>query len=230
MGFPPEWLDWISAMLTSGSSAVFMISVPGKFFQCKRGVRQGDPLSPLLFVLAADLLQIIINKAASMGLLTASIPQPTEDYPIVQYADDTLLIMQADAKQLFFLKSVHNSFADSTGLKVNYRKSQMLPINTSAEKMNHLAQTFGCSVGTLPFTYLSLPMGTTKPKMEDLTPIMDRVERRLFGCATWLSCSGRLQMINTAITPIVTNAMCTIKLPRGFIENIDRIRKQCLWR
>ena len=230
MGFPPEWLDWISAMLTSGSSAVLLNSVPGKFFQCKRGVRQGDPLSPLQFVLGADLLQIIINKAASMGLLTASIPQPTEDYPIVQYADDTLLIMQADAKQLFFLKSVLNSLADSTGLKVNYRKSQMLPINTSAEKMNHLAQIFGCSVGTLPFTYLGLPMGTTKPKMEDLTPIMDRVERRLSGFATWLSCSGRLQMINTAITPIVTYAMCTIKLPRGFIENIDRIRKKCLWR
>jgi hypothetical protein len=61
--------------------------------------------------------------------LTAPIPQPSEDFPIVQYADDTLLIMQADARQLLFLKSLLNSFADSTGLKVNYRKSQILPIN-----------------------------------------------------------------------------------------------------
>ena len=138
--------------------------------------------------------------------------------------------MQADARQLIFLKLLFSSFADSTGLKVNYRKSQMLPINVSPEKMEHLAQTFGCAIGTLPFTYLGLPMGTTKPKMEDLTLMMNRVERRLSGCATWLSYIGRLQMINTSITPIVTYALCTIKLPRGVIDNIDHIRKQCLWR
>jgi hypothetical protein len=73
-------------------------------------------------------------------------------------------------------------------------------------------------------------MGTTKPRIEDLTPFMDRVERRLSACSTWLSYSGRLQMINSAITPITIYAMCTIKLPKGVIENIDRARKQCLWR
>ena len=138
--------------------------------------------------------------------------------------------MQVDSQQLFFLKSLLNTFASSTGLKVNYKKSHILPINVSPEKMQHLAMTFGCSVGSLPFTYLALPMGTTKPRMEDLTPLMDRVERRLSGCATWLSYSGRLQMINSAISPIVTYTMCTIKLPKGVIENFDRIRKQCLWR
>lgn len=88
-------------------------------------------MSPLLFVLAAELLQILINKATAMNLLKAPIPQPTEDFPIVQYADDTLMIMQADARQLVFLKALLHSFAESTSLKVNYRKSQMLPINVS---------------------------------------------------------------------------------------------------
>jgi hypothetical protein len=106
----------------------------------------------------------------------------------------------------------------------------MIPINVSEEKIQHLARTFGCTVGSMPFTYLGLPMGTTKPRMDDLTPMMDRVERKLSGCATWLSFLGRLQMVNSAISPIVTYAMCTIKLPKGVIENIDRIRKQCLWR
>jgi hypothetical protein len=57
------------------------------------------------------------------------------DYPIVQYADDTLLIMKADAQQLIFLESLLNSFAESTGLNVNYNKSQMLPINVSDEEI-----------------------------------------------------------------------------------------------
>jgi hypothetical protein len=109
-------------------------------------------------VLAAELLQILVNKATSLGLLKAPIPQPTEDFPIVQYADDTLMIMQADARQLFFLKSLLNSFAESTGLRVNYRKSQMIPINVSPDRMQCLASTFGCTVATLPFTYLGLPM------------------------------------------------------------------------
>jgi hypothetical protein len=63
-------------------------------------------------------------------------------------------------------------------------------------------------------------MGTTKPRFEDPTPMMDRVERKLSGCITWLSYSSRLQMLNAAISPITTYAMCTIKLPRGVIDNI----------
>jgi len=59
----------------------------------------------------------------------------------------------------------------------------MLPINVLAEKMEILSQTFGCSIGTLPFTYLGLPMGTTKPMMENLTPMMDRVESCLLDVA-----------------------------------------------
>ena len=141
-----------------------------------------------------------------------------------------MLVLQADANQLFFLKALLNSYETATGLKVNYRKSQMMPINVSPERMQHLASTFGCQVGTLPFTYLGLPMRTTKPRIEDLSPIMDRVERRLSACSTWLSYSGRLQMVNSAITPIVTYTLCTIKVRKGFIENIDRARKQCLWR
>ena len=70
--------------------------------------------------------------------------------------------MQADPRQLIFLKSLFSSFVDLTGLKVNYRKSQMLPINVSPEKMEHLAQTIGCAIGTLPFTYLGLPNGHHK--------------------------------------------------------------------
>jgi hypothetical protein len=102
MGFPGKWLAWVQSILSSGSSAVLLNGVLGKFFKCKRGVRQGDPLSSLLFILAAELLQILVNRAMEAGLLSLPRPQPMSDFPIVQYTDDTLLLLQADARQLFF--------------------------------------------------------------------------------------------------------------------------------
>ena len=139
--------------------------VPGKTFDCKIGVRQGDPLSPLLFVLAGDLPQSMINRAKDMGLLKLPIrTTSTCDFPVVQYADDTLIILDGDARQPFFLKSLLTSFYLITGLKVNYSKSMMVPINVSEGELHNLATTFGCSKGNLPFTYLGLPLGTERPR------------------------------------------------------------------
>jgi hypothetical protein len=98
-GFLVKWCTWISHILGSATSSVLLNGVPRKDFQCKRGVRQGDPLSPLLFVLVTDLLQSIVNRAYQRGLFQLPIPnRDIEHFPIVQYADDTLLIMEADAR------------------------------------------------------------------------------------------------------------------------------------
>ena len=87
------------------------------------------------------------------------------------------------------LKGVLNDFAVSTGLRINFQKSNLIPINISAEKASDLANVFACTVGSLPFTYLGLPLGTTKPTMTEFMPLIDRVERRISN-TTALMCHG----------------------------------------
>jgi hypothetical protein len=127
-------------------------------------VRQGDPLFPLIFVLAADLLQSAINKAYQQGLLRATFSSNYEmDFPILQYADDTLVIMQADRDQVITMKEILENYAQSTGLKINFHQSSMIPINLSTTEATNIANLLGYNVASMPFTYLGLPLGTTKP-------------------------------------------------------------------
>jgi hypothetical protein len=181
--------------------------------------------------LAADFLQTLLNSVKEQGLLTLPINfAHNQDFPILQYADDTLIFMEGNACQLFFLKAILNSFAESTGLKVNYSKSFMVPIIISTERFDILANTFGCSKGSLPFTYLGLPLSLTRPTVADYWPLVSRCERRWHNISNFLSQAGRLQLTNAVFTTLPTFTMCAFLLPKTVVKQIDKFRKHCLWR
>jgi hypothetical protein len=153
----------------------------------------------------------------------------TLDFPIIQYTDDTLLIMEACPQQLLVFKALLNTFADSIGLKVNYSKSNMFPINLRPERLNHLVATFNYQTGSLPFTYLGLPLSNSKPTIQEFLPLVHRVERRLVSTATFLTQGGKLLMVNSMLSSLPTFFISSVKVPIEILNQIDRYRGHCLW-
>jgi hypothetical protein len=168
-----------------------------------------DPLSPLLYVLGGDFLQSAVNNLLLIGGIQLPIVTADKDYPIIQYADDTLLILHAELDQVLALKEVLQTFSLSTVLHINYHKSSMMEINVEKERMEALAQGFGCQIGTLPFPYLGLAVGTTRPSIQDLTLVVHRLERRLLATSSFLSQGARLQLITSAISSMPIHMLCT---------------------
>lgn len=92
------------------------------------------------------------------------------DFRIIQYEDDTLIILLAKPDQLLNLQAIFSDFASSMGLKVNFSKSSMIPINVDPKKATLLAE-----IGSLLFTYLGLPVGMTRPAVQEFMPLLNRI-------------------------------------------------------
>ena len=106
----------------------------------------------------------------------------------------------------------------------------MLPINVSNEEMVVLATNFGCVVGSMPFTYLGLPLGTSRPRMQDLLPMVTSVERRLAASSSLLAYGGRLQLIRSCLSSMPIFFLCSLSIHEGIIKQLNIIIRQCLWR
>lgn len=86
-------------------------------------------------------------------------------------------------------------------------------------------------IGALPFTYLSLPLGLTKPKVEGFLPLVSRCERRLISMSTFLSQAGRLELTNAVFTSMLMFFfVCTFRMHKTVVKQVDKYRKHSLWR
>jgi hypothetical protein len=99
----------------------------------------------------------------------------------------------------------------------------------SQQQAQIMAEVFGCRIQEMPFTYLGLPMGTTKPHVEHYAPLMDRVERQLTGISSMLTHAGKLQLVNSVLSSLPTYTMCSVMVPIEVLEFVDKARS-CMWR
>jgi hypothetical protein len=118
--------------------------------------------------------------------------------------------MQASQKELLCLKALLESFSQSTGLRVNYAKSALVPLNMSQQHAIYMAGVIGCQNQGMPFPYLGLPMGSTMLRVEHFSPLMDRVERKLTGISAMLTHAGKLQLVNFVLSSFPTYFKCSV--------------------
>jgi len=91
-GFSHKWIEWIKSFISGGSVAINVNDEVGLYFQTKKGLRQGDPLSPILFNIVADMLTIFIKRAKAEGLLSGVVSHLVDEgLSILQYTDNTIL-------------------------------------------------------------------------------------------------------------------------------------------
>lgn len=158
-GFPEQWRDWIQCMLSTSKSAVLVNGCPGPWINCKWGLRQGDPLSPYLFLLVADTLQALIKAAAD------EIRHPVDQMAtcaVFQYGDDTLVVLKGELRAVQKLKTMLDLFAKATGLTTNYNKNFAVPIHLDEAIVQECTQVLGCKMEAFPQNYLGLPLSANK--------------------------------------------------------------------
>lgn len=227
--FPMPWRHWISLLNASSQTEVVLNGVPKKWIQCRRGLRQGDPLSPYLFIMVADLLQQMIGRAFALGQLC----HPLVDdllCPVLQYADDTLIVLKAVPAHIMHLKSILDSFASFSGLHINFDKSTFVPIGLSQPEACHMASILGCPVASFPQTYLGLPLSIHKLRLVHAQPLVNAVSSYIPGwCGKLLSPSGRTTLANSVLGARAVYAMCSTLLLKGSIKAIEAKHRAFIW-
>ncbi|WVZ79506.1 hypothetical protein U9M48_027078, partial [Paspalum notatum var. saurae] len=229
LGFPSRWREWIAVLLSSSSSRVLLNGVPGAPIQHGRGLRQGDPLSPLLFVIAIDPLQKLLELATNLGYL-GKLRGKTATLSVSMYADDAAIFIKPTRKDVSSLARLLENFGDTTGLLANAHKSIVVPIRCEGLNLTHILDTFEAQKTNFPIKYLGLPLSHRRLRRVDFQPLVDKMAKKM---TTWnarhLNHAGRLTLVKSVLTSHAVYTITSLRPPKSTLKEIDSKRKQFLW-
>lgn len=176
--FGISWTRWITTLLTTATSRILLNGQPGNPITHRRGVRQGDSLSPLLFILGMEVLSRLFSKAHSDRVIRGP-GLPAIRHHCSIYADDVILFAHPDRHEARAVRRILEIFGDASGLKTNLAKCSIMEIFGAGNEIDRMQQILGCSITKFPIRYLGLPLSTAKvPKLE-IRKTVDAVARRL---------------------------------------------------
>lgn len=136
MNFDPGWINWIKSILSSARSSILINGSPSKEFEMHQGLRQGDPISPLLFNIVGEMLHLLLVKAETLGIIKGISLTSTTTISHLQYADDTILFLKDDSVSIQGIKAVLTIFQAISSLKINFHKSFLYGSRDIANEIN----------------------------------------------------------------------------------------------
>lgn len=163
-GFNQVFCDWILTILNSANISICVNGKQEGYFKCRRGVRQGDPLSPLLLCIAEEVLSRGITKLVDEGKIDITSASRHENIPShSMYADDIMVYCKGKMSSLEGLKDLFTSYANCSGQIISVSKSSIFSGVINHNRLLSIVEFLGFSIATLPFTYLVVPIFKGKP-------------------------------------------------------------------
>ncbi|KAE8702415.1 hypothetical protein F3Y22_tig00110482pilonHSYRG00005 [Hibiscus syriacus] len=217
----------------TASISVLVNGSPSEEFHMAKGLRQGCSLSPLLFNIVGELLNLMISKAVDRGLFQGFVIGESENsvrLTHLQFADDLIIFCQASLSQIKNVKRVLRIFSVMTGLHLNLAKSKLFGINVEEEVLSEWASSVGCSIDSLPTDYLGLPLGAKKNSEALWDPVFKNFSSKLAGWkANCLSLAGRTVLLKSVLTSLPIFFLSLFRMPCKIGKKLNSLMASFLW-
>ncbi|KAA3467625.1 reverse transcriptase [Gossypium australe] len=225
MGFAESWVDLIMKCISTVSYSVITNGGRGSNFKPARGLRQGDPLNPFLFLICSEGLSSLMRLAKVEGLIKgARASRRGPEISHLLFADDCILFGEATDKGARILRDILKEYEGCSCQCINFNKSIIFfSANTSNAQRDETSLVLGVRSSTCPKKYLGLPNVVGRRKKESFQNLIDRIMLKIDGWSTrLLSQGGKEVFIKSVLQSIPTYAMSCFLLPKVLCEKIDR--------
>lgn len=232
MGFDQKWIEWVQQCVCT---VKFSITVNGSQV-CNvtpgRGLRQGDPLSPYLFLMVADVFSMLLNKVISNKSLEGI--KMRKKCPVVShllFADDSLIFLEANPLFCSNFMQIASCFSEASGLSINVQKSRVcFSANTSEGLKEEIKQVLGMEEMDPSTKYLGLPAFWGKSKKEFLGYIRDRIVAKVRGWGNkQLNQAGKEVLIKSVLQTIPMYPFMCFKAPKSTCAQLNSIICNFWW-
>ncbi|XP_022019843.1 uncharacterized protein LOC110919900 [Helianthus annuus] len=230
-GFRHRFIGWIMECITTTS---FSLSVNGNvhgYFKGKRGLRQGDPMSPYLFTMVMEVLTLILNKAAELDS-SFRFHNKCEKQMIINvcFADDLFLFTRGDVGSVKVIMRSLQKFEKVSGLVPSNTKSTIFFCNVPLATKNRIVDMVPFDEGKLPIKYLGVPLLASRLLIKDCKILVERMSKRINDWKNrFLSFAGRLQLVLSVLSAIHVYWASVFVLPASIIKELETKMKHFLW-
>jgi hypothetical protein len=232
LGFNDKWVDLIMVCVRTVTYSVLINGVPHGLIKPTRGIRQGDPLSPYLFILCAEGLSSILHKAEREGRISGlAIATRGTKINNLFFADDNLLFCKANFVEWGNVQEILDVYEKASGQKLNREKTFIFfSKNTKQEFKEYIASTGGISVSSNFERYLGLPAIIGQSRRMAFAGMKGRIWERMQGWSeTFLSQAGKEVLLKAVIQAIPTYSMSVFQLPKNLCKDINSLMSKFFW-